>query len=111
MKRPIYGIAAFGLLIPLPGPARAQYDYTTLDVPGAILTVAIAINDAGQIVGRYTVGGGDHGFLLDVDGSYTTLDVPGVTGTQAWGINDNGQVVGQAAADGRNHGFLATPVP
>ena len=109
MTRLVYGSLVCGLLIAVPGLARAQYDYTTLEVPGAILTVAIAINDAGQIVGRYTVGGGDHGFLLDVDGSYTTLDVPGVTGTQAWGINDNGQVVGQAAADGRNHGFLATP--
>jgi hypothetical protein len=37
---------------------------STIDVPGEIQTGALAINNRGQIVGRYFAGG-NHGFLLD----------------------------------------------
>jgi probable HAF family extracellular repeat protein len=63
--------------------------YTTLDVPGAVHTVACGINDSGQIVGNSSRGA----FLLD-QGSYTTLRVPGADGTWAYGINATGQIVG-----------------
>jgi uncharacterized membrane protein len=101
MKRLIYGFAVFGLLIGLPCSVQAQYDYTTIDVPGGIGTWTRGINDAGQIVGQYgDAGGSAHGFLLDVDGSYTTLDVPGAMDTKAWGINDAGQIVGENGVAG-----------
>jgi hypothetical protein len=50
MKRLLYGLMAWGLLAALPGPARAQYDYTTIDVPGATATFARGINNIGQII-------------------------------------------------------------
>jgi hypothetical protein len=87
MKRLLSGLMAWSLLAALPGPAQAQYDFTTLDVPGAASTFALGINDAGQIVGSYSDGARDHGFLLDTDGSYTTLDAPGAIHTYAYGIN------------------------
>jgi uncharacterized membrane protein len=61
--------------------------YTTLNVPGAIDTLAFGINDSGQIVGWYIDAAGAYGFLLD-QGNYTTLPfIP-------YGINDAGQIVG-----------------
>jgi len=68
--------------------------YTSIDVPGADLTVAFGINDAGQIVGFYGGSTGNHGFLLS-GGVYTSIDVPGAVETYAAGINDAGQVVGR----------------
>ena len=111
MNRLLCGFAAWGLLVGLTGPARAQYDYTTIDVPGSTYSLASGINDAGQIVGWYVDGAlTSHGFLLDVDGSYTTLDPPDSNFTNAFAINRAGQIVGlYASAFGGNHGFLATP--
>jgi uncharacterized membrane protein len=37
---------------------------TTIDVPGAIRTIAFGINERGDIVGGYADGAGFHGFLL-----------------------------------------------
>jgi len=107
MKRLLLGFAAFGLLVRLTGPAQAQYDFTTFDVPGASSTQANGINDAGQIVGWYTGAGGNRGFLLDIDGSYTTFDVPDATQTSANGITNSGQNVGvDLDAGSADHGFL-----
>jgi hypothetical protein len=45
--------------------AAAQGTFTTIDVPGAVRTVATAINPQGDIVGRYVSADGVvHGFLL-----------------------------------------------
>jgi probable HAF family extracellular repeat protein len=101
MKR--FLLVAWGLLVGITGPAKAQYSYTTFDVPGATNTFAKGINDAGQVVGYFL--SAFHSFLLDVDGSYTMFDVPGVAITIATGINDAGQVVGSYSAGG-DHGFL-----
>ena len=81
--------------------------YTTLDVPGAIGTVASGINDAGQIVGYYIDASQiAHGFLFN-GSTYTTLDVPGAIGTVASGINGAGQIVGNYGDASRiGHGFL-----
>jgi len=106
MKRLLGGLMACGLLVGLTGAAKAQYTFTTIDVPGALRTFPYGINDAGQIVGTYEdFTTRRHGFLRDVDGSYTMLDVAGAYQTWAYGINGSGQIVG--VYDG--HGFLATP--
>ena len=108
MKRVFCAFAAWVLLVGLTGPAKAQYTFTTIDVPGIYDTQAFGINDAGQIVGYYEPYVGPlHGLLLDVDGSYTTLDVPGAIETDAVGINASGQIVGYyIGADHYYHGFL-----
>jgi hypothetical protein len=80
----------------------SNYQYTILDVPGSRATVALGINDSGQIVGRYYDAAlTEHGFLLD-QGNYTTLDLPGSAYTEAQGINDSGQIVG-AYTDAANN--------
>jgi len=84
--------------------------YTTLDdMTGAQAsnTVAIGINNAGQIVGTFHNASGQHGFLLS-GGIYTTLDDPlsTVHDTVATGINDAGQIVGFYFDSAGAHGFL-----
>jgi len=75
--------------------------------PGAWLTEATGINNAGVVVGflidadeRY------HGFVLR-EGKYTTYQYPDALRTLFTRINDRGQIVGiQADAEGSRHGFL-----
>ena|SRR6266404_5121455 len=75
-------------------PANASaFSFTQLDVPGATLTAARGINDAGQIVGIFANSTGTHGFL-DTGGSFTALDAPGATSTMAQAINNSAQIVG-----------------
>jgi probable HAF family extracellular repeat protein len=90
--------------------------YTFLDFPGATLTAATGINDAGQVVGDYRDSSGKlHGFYWD-DGRFLTFDVPfpEATATAPTGINNVGQIVGfyfdndvtEAFLNGHAHGFL-----
>src|SRR5262249_44964204 len=67
--------------------------FTTIDFPGAAATMASGINPRGDIVGRYTLAGTIHGYLLS-GGEFTTIDVPNATFTQANGINPRGDIVG-----------------
>ncbi len=68
-------------------------------------TIANGINDAGQIVGYFYNGTGEHGFL-DSGGTFTQIDAPGATDTGASGINDAGQIVGNFFNSTGEHGFL-----
>ena len=92
--------------------------YTAVDDPFASInphggstangTVALGINDKGQVVGYYFDStGSTHGFLYS-GGKYTTLDDPlGVEGTVATGINDRGQIAGYYFDNLHNqHDFL-----
>jgi hypothetical protein len=75
---------------------------TTLDAPGAVLTLPFDINDRGRIVGFTT----DalpipdavdvHGFVLKHGpaGRFSRIDVPGAPRTLASGIDDRGRIVG-----------------
>jgi probable HAF family extracellular repeat protein len=95
------------------------YTYTTLDDPSATNgTVAMGINDWGQIVGYYSVVGLSwHGFIYS-NGVYTSIDDPfdgpstgNLGGTFAGGINASGQIVGYYNSYlyyGPNYGFLET---
>ena len=73
--------------------------FTTINVPGSDATFVDGINNGGQILGFYHVGGEprDHDFLYS-NGVYTTLplDVPGSAPdtTRATGFNNVGQIVG-----------------
>jgi len=76
------------------------------DVPGALMTVVIAIH-GGEIVGGYMsadkVG---HGFVLS-DGQITTIDAPGgPTFTNVTGINSRGEMVGRYTVGGVTHAYL-----
>ena len=78
--------------------ATAASDCPAGLTPGQVAaqTSARGINARGDVVGFYTAGGRQHGFLLR-HGEYTSLDfpVPGVRATIANGINPRGEIVGQ----------------
>ncbi|HZQ22796.1 MAG TPA: hypothetical protein VFA89_08340 [Terriglobales bacterium] len=67
--------------------------YRTVDIPGAIGTVATAINDNDEVAGYYFTNNTNHGFT-DIGGTLVTVDYPGSRLTQIWGINNNGQISG-----------------
>lgn len=85
-------------------------------------TMAMAINDSGQIVGTYTTGSYDtnsayRGFLRSADGSFTAIDAPGAgtgesannrkQGTIAAAINTSGAITGFYVDSSNNrHGFI-----
>lgn len=79
----------------LPPNAYSQtYTFTSTDVPGAISTICLDINNAGAVIGYYTdPSGAEHGFLLR-DGAFNTITFAYDTSTYPWGINDLGQIVG-----------------
>lgn len=107
----IVNLALFGMVV-LPGVqgalANGLYSFTAIDFPGASSTVPFSINNNGQIVGHFRVGGSDHGFLYS-GSNFTTIDAPAATTqTQAFGINDGGQIVGAFIGSDGEHGFLDT---
>jgi hypothetical protein len=87
--------------------------YHTIQIPGAASTLALRINDRGQIAGFYLdpAPAGTtppvHGVVWD-HGRFTTIDHPdAANGTFLFGINDRGDTVGfYDDTDGNLHGFL-----
>lgn len=74
--------------------ALAQGTYTQFDVPGALFTVGLGIDTAGDVVGYYEdTSSVIHGFFLS-NGTYSTIDYPGSSLTELTGINDQGQIIG-----------------
>ncbi|RFU40625.1 hypothetical protein DZF91_16145 [Actinomadura logoneensis] len=89
--------------------------FTAIDVPGAVGTMPMGINNRGDIAGSYDDSSGrSHAFTLR-NGHYTTIDHPnatgdktpyGLSGTLFSGINDRGEIVGSYVGHaGRIHGF------
>ena len=65
-----------GLVLSIPGLAKAQFDFTTIDVPGSTSTAANG-NSTHEIAGEYVdADGKTHGFVLS-KGVFTTIDVLG----------------------------------
>jgi probable HAF family extracellular repeat protein len=80
--------------------------YSTLDYPGAQATSAFAINNAGTIVGFYTINNtGPHAFLYQ-NGAFATIDFPGSGYTVATAINNSGAVAGLFSSSTGVHGFV-----
>jgi probable HAF family extracellular repeat protein len=96
---------ALSLVVTVTAAAQTpNYTFTPIDVGQPF-----GINNLGQIVG--ITGTGNHGFLLETDGSLTTFDVPGALSTIAYSVNNAGQIVGgfqdSTGAQGFHaHGFL-----
>ncbi len=74
--------------------------YTRLDQPGWQTSIALDINNNGEIVGVYLDSEGRHGFITDVDMTFLTIidDVLDGTGAAILGNNDNGDLVGNYGA-------------
>ena len=87
------GVIAFAILALAPG--ASAFNFTTIDVPGALITAPFGINKAGRVVGgSIDETGAEHGFLRQKDGSFVTIDVPGALATEPHGINDSGRIAG-----------------
>jgi hypothetical protein len=87
---------------------------TTIDGPNPPIppiTVALAINPAGEITGNYFDANGIfHGFLLAPDGTFNTIDFPGAGNARAFSINTAGEITGNYLdANSISHGFLRIP--
>lgn len=109
VRRALAGMA-FGLLALAgsPATARAQYAFTTLDVPDGVATYADG-NSVGRIVGEFDdADGNTHGFIRSRGGAFTQFDVPGSSGyTSINGVNANGEMSGiYGTEDGRFHGYF-----
>jgi uncharacterized membrane protein len=92
--------------------SKREFQFTTIDVPGALSTSAGGINARGEIVGSYVDGNGrSHGYLLR-DGQFTTIDFPGSAFTEAGGVGPEGDVVGDYRFAGEPtvnlHGYMRT---
>jgi probable HAF family extracellular repeat protein len=86
-------------------PAPCQYSVITFQGPSCEFTESPTrgrgINEAGQVVGDYTLCALGPGEACLWDGSLVTVDrPPGVTGAGAWDINDFGLIIGQMTLDG-----------
>ncbi len=79
--------------------------YTSLDVPGAITTVATQLNNAGQIIGRYNDATGSHSFLYQ-DGNYTEIAVPDAAFTTALQISSAGKILAEYFDSTGLHPFI-----
>lgn len=92
-------------------PRILNYSFVTFDPPGSVDTVAQAVNDNGESVGRFQdTGGVVHGYLRHADGTFVTLDPPGSVFTVALGINNMGTIVGEwQEQSSAFHGFTRSP--
>ena len=106
-------IAAFICILTTAARVAAALVFTTLDVPGAVLTNAQGVNLQGDVVGTYTdTAGVQHGFLWS-GGQFRTVDVPNGHAVIARGINASGDIVGSYQRPVESgvvpaHGFLLT---
>jgi probable HAF family extracellular repeat protein len=102
-------LVALGLALALAPAAWASgYTFVDIDYPLSGATTTLndirGLNNLGQIVGSYTLGGRQYSFIKNGE-TYKTLDISG-TNHFAWGINDNGQVVGQVVANNTWLGYI-----
>ena len=83
-----------------------DYEFTTIDFPGAPFSEVLGINNVGDVVEAYGSAAAEHGLLLS-RGTFSTIDVPGAVVTNAAGINNRGEIVGEYKdGGGHYHGYL-----
>jgi uncharacterized membrane protein len=85
-----------------------EYKFTSIDVPGAKVTVVEGINDLGHVVGSSMVDVFDPrstGFVL-ADGQFKAINVPGATSLTPQSINKHGSIVGSLVENGTQKAFL-----
>jgi len=79
--------------------------FHTINYPGADSTSVSGLNNAGQIVGTYQLGGHSFGFL-DNAGTFTSIAFPGASSTHVMDINNLGEIVGWYSDSTGGHGFI-----
>ncbi len=88
---------------------RVNGVFSHVEPPGAIDSIALSINDRGQVAGWYDDAlGNTHGFIY-YQGILTTIDPPGSLASEVTSIDNDGVIVGDyIGADGVDHGFIGT---
>jgi hypothetical protein len=87
---------------------------TSSQAAGTTSTMALGLNDKGQVVGVYMVGTTMHGFVYNsTNGHFHSIDDPKGPGTTTInGINNLAQIVGfYVDSNGHTDGFIGTPLP
>lgn len=76
--------------------AAAQYVPIDLGTLGGTISVAIAVNDSGQVVGdSFTAGDAEfHAFSWTAAGGIIALGTLGATESEAVAVNSSGQMIG-----------------
>jgi hypothetical protein len=75
--------------------ARAQYHFTTLDVPDVQDTFLYSLNNQGAVVGQGLAADGSTSVgALFVQGQFFSYSVPGATYTELDSLNDRGDLTG-----------------
>jgi hypothetical protein len=110
-----HGVNSQGVVVGNIGSFGFVYELSTGTRTDSKLGVANSryrgINDAGQMVGFFIIGGATHGFIGS-PAAYQVFDVPGAFGTSLEGINNAGVLTGIVNdALGNSSAFVATPVP
>src|SRR5438105_3691195 len=97
---------AAALVLGVPGLARAQFDFVTIDVPDSTRT-AVNGNSPNAVAGEFDdADGNTHGFVLR-KGVFTQIDVPGSVYTSVNGINAKGDLAGiYIDQAGHIHGYF-----
>lgn len=94
----------------------ADGQWITFDAPGAPenSTMAIGINDRGQVLGVYLQSDGYHPFVTSglgfAESDFTFFQMPG-TGGFPETANSSGAFVGYYTQDGKIHGVIGTAIP
>jgi probable HAF family extracellular repeat protein len=88
---------------------RVNGRFSPIEPPGAIDSIALSINDRGQVAGWYDDAlGNTHGFIY-YQGVFTTIDPPGSLASEITSIGNDGVIVGDyIGADGVDRGFIGT---
>jgi hypothetical protein len=87
----------------------SEVSYVSFEVPGALGTYPMSINDTMSVTGYYFVSATvTRGFLRDPDGVITTFDVLGGVWTEPEAINSAGNITGfyEGVVSGVPHGFV-----
>jgi hypothetical protein len=84
--------------------------FATFQVPGAVATYPMSINNSETVTGYYTAAAGTQGgFVRSQEGTIDTFQVPGSILTEPVGINSAGEIVGYyEITAGVPQGFLRT---
>lgn len=80
--------------------------YTPFNIPDATGTTLNGCNNAGYLVGSYSIASGTkYPFIYSSAGELTTIMLTGANWGEARSINQNGVVVGDCMVGGVHHGF------
>jgi len=103
----VLGTLSSTLAVPSQPFLYADGSLTLLAAPGASSTTATQLDNAGDVIGRYTDEAGTHSFLYQ-DGAYSEIAVPGADFTTALQISGGGQILADYF-DGAGNAWIYHP--